>query len=115
MELSFLLTLVPNRYTVYLSKKDVNMTETSRREDYAGFVDYCAGIHRISVDRNMDLGWAYSTIRHILYDLKPIYSGYTSLKAIEKFNGLTTLMTREHYNGRANSSAWPSKFIGKNS
>jgi len=81
------------------------MTETSRREDYAGFVDYCAGIYRISVDRNMDLGWAYSTIRHILHDLKPIYSGYTSLKAIKKFNGLTTLMTREHYNGRANSSA----------
>ena len=78
------------------------MTETTRRDDYEGFVRVCFVLHEMCTARGVDLDWAYGMIRHTLHDLKPIYSGYTSLQAIKEFKGLTTLMTREHYNGRAN-------------
>ena len=71
------------------------------REDYEGFANYCIGLVNMAGIRDE---FIFQSIRHQIHDLKPIYSGYTSWAAIKMYNGRVTKMTKEHYNGRANSA-----------
>jgi len=75
--------------------------KSSAREDYEGFANYCVSLSNLV---NVRDEFIFQAIRHQIHDLKPIYSGYTSLAAIKMYNGRMTKMTKEHYNGRANSA-----------
>lgn len=76
----------------------------SIREDYEKFAEWCLLQKDIVKQDKNKYFWTARSIANNLYDLRSIYSGYTSLEAIRKFNGRTTKMTREHYNGRAKCS-----------
>ena len=71
------------------------------REDYEAFANFCIGLVGLVGVREEHI---FQSIRHQIHDLKPIYSGYASRAAIKMYNGRVTKMTKEHYNGRANSA-----------
>jgi hypothetical protein len=71
------------------------------REDYEAFANFCIGLVGLVGVREEHI---FQSIRHQIHDLKPIYSGYTSHAAIKMYKGRLTKMTKEHYNGRANSA-----------
>ena len=71
------------------------------REDYQGFANYCINLVNMKDTRDE---FVFQSIRHGIHDLRPIYSGYTSIAAIKAHNGRVTKMCKEHFNGRANSS-----------
>jgi hypothetical protein len=74
------------------------------REDYVNFSQWCRDLVSMVGNTQSREEFLFQAIRHGIHDLRPIYSGYTSIGAIKTFKGKTTHMTREHYNGRANSS-----------
>jgi hypothetical protein len=75
---------------------------TSTRDDYERFVYFCIELVNIANRTKKYEDYTFNTIRHGIHDLRSIYSGFTSIEAIEKFKGRITPMTEEHYNGRAN-------------
>jgi hypothetical protein len=90
--------------TIYTEHKGANMTMLTAREDYINFTQWCRDLVSMTDSKQSREDFLFQAIRHGIHDLKPVYSGYTSLAAIKAFGGRVTHMTREHYNGRANSS-----------
>lgn len=78
-------------------------TILSIREDYESFANFCIILVGLLKNNLYHIReeFVFQTIRHGIHDLKPIYSGYSSIAAIKKHNGRTTHMCREHYHSRA--------------
>lgn len=74
------------------------------REDYEGFAHFCISLVGLEGLPGVREEHIFQSIRHQIHDLKPIYSGYASHAAIKMYKGRITKMTKEHYNGRANSA-----------
>lgn len=78
-------------------------TILSIREDYVAFANFCIMLVGLLKTNSHYIReeFIFQAIRHGIHDLKPIYSGYSSIAAILKHNGRITHMCREHYHSRA--------------